>query len=836
MVMFQLAGRTVRHRVAGFAASFAALALAALLVTVCGGLLETGLRSDVPPQRLLTAPILVTGAQSFGGQPLAERGRLPLTLAAKLAAVPGVGHAVGDVSFPVRVLRGGQPAAFPPVEAHGWSSAQLTPYRLIAGRKSSGPGEVVLSQQIAGRLDINAGSRLAVLARGMTLALRVTGIAASKPDQAPTLFFTDARAQALLGRPGQVDTIAVYPGRGTAATVAAQRITAVLPAGSALVLTGAARGRAEFPAAAGQSTNLVPLAAVSGGLMTMVAVFIVASTLALSVQLRRRQIALLRAVGATPGQVRRLVLSETVLLALPAVGLAVLLTQAIGRRLLAAFADHGLVAGRLVYHQGYVPTLSGAAIAVLTGVIAALVAARSAIRVRPVEALATDDAPQQWLTGARLAFGVLMLAGALALALVTALVFDGPVAASTAAPSAILWATGLALLAPAATRPVLSLLGRLAAALAPRTGHLTMLTVRGRAARTAALVTPVMLVTGLATSLLYMQTAQQAAAEHAYARHLRAGLVITSPAGGIPLGAAARARHLPGVAAASPLVTSTGFFNVPPGANPGTVDSIPLQGLDGASAGRVADYPVTAGSLSQLTGDTIAIPSAYRTPGRGLGDTVTLRFGDNATRRLRIVAVFASPRGYPTLLLPADLLAAHTSTGLASQILVTAAAHANRAALANIMRDLAPGVHITGRSATLAAFSAQQQTGAWVSYLFIAAVIAYTTVSLINTTVAATARRRPQLAMLRRIGAGRSQVTRAMTIEAILVSATGIVLGTLVALATLLPFDSALGFPGLPAGPPSIYLTVTASAALLTLLTTRLSTQLLDTRPGRTQP
>jgi len=90
--------------------------------------------------------------------------------------------------------------------------------------------------------------------------------------------------------------------------------------------------------------------------------------------------------------------------------------------------------------------------------------------------------------------------------------------------------------------------------------------------------------------------------------------------------------------------------------------------------------------------------------------------------------------------------------------------------------------------------------------------------------------------MLRRIGAGRSQVTRAMTIEAILVSATGIVLGTLVAAATLLPFDSALGIPGLPAGPPSIYLTITASAALLTLLTTRLSTQLLDTRPGHTQP
>src|SRR5262249_12010693 len=195
-----------------------------------------------------------------------------------------------------------------------------------------GPGEVVLSQQIAGRLDLKTGSILNVLVRGMTLALRVAGIAASTSDQAPTLFLTDSRAQALLGRPGLVDTIAVYPDRGTATTAVDQRLTSVLPAGSALVLTGAGRGRAEFPAAAGQSTNLVPLAAASGGLMTMVAVFIVATTLALSVQLRRRQIALLRAVGATPGQVRRMVLSETVLLAVPAACLALLPTQAIGRR------------------------------------------------------------------------------------------------------------------------------------------------------------------------------------------------------------------------------------------------------------------------------------------------------------------------------------------------------------------------------------------------------------------------------------------------------------------------------------------------------------------------
>jgi putative ABC transport system permease protein len=694
---------------------------------------------------------------------------------------------------------------------------------------------VVLDQRLADRLHLNTNNILNAQAGGTVTAWRVVGLAKPEPAtaQAPAVFVTDTRAQALLGHAGRVDSIAVYPSPGSADSTVADRITAALPHGSVMVLTGAARGKAEFPEAAGQSADLIPLAAVAGGLMTMVAVFIVASTLALSVQLRRRQIALLRAVGATPGQLRRLVLSETLLVAIPAVAVGLIPTEPAGRRLLAAFAQHGLAAERLVYHQSFIPTLTGVGVAVLTALAAALVAARSALRVRPVEALTSDDTPQPWLNWPRLVFGLLTFAGAAALAVVTALVFDGPIAASTAAPSAMLWAISLSLLAPAVTRPVVALLGRVAAVLAPRTGHLTMLTMRGRGARTAALITPVMLATGLTSSLLYMQTSLQAATEHACAQQLRADLVLTSRTAGIPLGVAAKVSRLPGVAAASPLVTSSGFFNVPPGADQENVDSIPLVGLDGPAASQVTSYPVRAGNLARLTGDTIAISAGYLRRGRDLGDTVMLRFGDDTTARLRVVAVFTSRRGYPLLLLPAGLLAAHTSTGLAGQVLVAAKPHASLTSLEQHLRRYAPGTQVSNRAATLAAFAAQQQTGAWVNYLFIGALIGYVTVSLISTTIAGTARRRPQLQMLRRIGANRGQVTRAMTIEAGLVAGAGIVLGTLVALATLLPFDSALGVPGLPAGPWWIYLTVTAAATAVTVLVTRLTVKFLRTGPAQ---
>jgi putative ABC transport system permease protein len=838
MVTLGLAGRTLRAHVAGFVASFLALALGALLVTVCAGLLETGIRSDIPAQRLRTAPVLVTGVQDYRGEALAERDRLPGRVADQLAEVPGVARAVADVSFPVRVLepgirgQAGPLTGGPDVTGHGWSSARLTPFRLVSGRAPAGPGDVVVDAALAARLHLATGRALPVVADGKAVTLRVTGVAAAADAQAPSVFVTDARAQSLLPRPGRFDTVAVYPGPGVSAAGRARRVSRALPPGTALVLTGARRGRAEFPAAAGQSTDLIALASVSGGLMILVAVFIVASTLALSVQLRRRQIALLRAVGATPAQLRRMVLAETLLLAGPAAAAGVLPTWVAGRRLLAALAEHGLAASRLAYHQGVVATVTGAAIAVVTGLVAARVAAREAIRVRPVEALAAEDGPAPRASRARIAFGLLFLAGAVALALVTGLVFDGPVAASTAAPSAMLWAISLGLLGPVIARPVLWLPARIAAALAPRAGHVAMLTVRSRSARAAAMITPVMLATGLICALLYMQTAQQAASGHAYARQLRADLVIYAPGGLSPSVAAAAAR-LPGVRAVSPLVTSDGFVNVPRGANPDDVNDIPLEGISGAAAGQVTGFAVRTGSLAALRGNAIAIPSDQERPGRRRGDLVTVRFGDNDTARLRIVATVATARGYPVLLLPAALLAAHTTTGLASQVLVATDGNVTAAALQRAVRGVAPGAVVSGRPAALTAFDAGQQSGAWVSYLLIGALAAYTAVSLVNTTVASIARRRPQLRLLRLVGASRRQMARAMTIDAILVSVAGIALGTVVALATLLPFDRALGSPGLPAGPRWIYLAVAGTAAVLTIGVTQVATRLASTSPGR---
>src|SRR6201999_3975591 len=92
--------------------------------------LETIPRTQPPVERYASTAAVVTGQQTVGADhdvPLTERARVSSALTTRLAAVPGVRAAIGDVSIPARL--GDRTAV-----AHGWSSAALTPYVLTAGR------------------------------------------------------------------------------------------------------------------------------------------------------------------------------------------------------------------------------------------------------------------------------------------------------------------------------------------------------------------------------------------------------------------------------------------------------------------------------------------------------------------------------------------------------------------------------------------------------------------------------------------------------------------------------------------------------------------------------
>src|SRR3954449_2471661 len=137
--MLRLGILTARGRFAAFTGAFVALMAAAVLTMAWGMQLEAVLRGHPPVERYVGAAAVVAGQQTVGADHdvlLTERARVDADLTARLAAVPGVKAAIGDVSVPVHL--GNRDAA-----AHGWASAALTPYVPTAGRAPAGPGEAV---------------------------------------------------------------------------------------------------------------------------------------------------------------------------------------------------------------------------------------------------------------------------------------------------------------------------------------------------------------------------------------------------------------------------------------------------------------------------------------------------------------------------------------------------------------------------------------------------------------------------------------------------------------------------------------------------------------------
>lgn len=811
--------RSLRHRKSGFIATFVAVVFGTAIVMACGGLMETGIRSNVDPQRLAGTSLVVTGKQSHlrpgaeDATPLPERVGVPVDMLAKIRSVQGVSSAVGDYTFTAV----GQSVA----EGHNWSSAALAPYHLTTGHAPRSGQVVVASGKV--------GHHLTLLINGEPKTFTISGIA---PQASGHAFFSDDEAAQLVRNPARYADVGVQVASGTNLGDVRKSLEKV--DGNLTVRAGVDRGLAEHPDAESRKTALIAVAGSFGGIAAMTMMFVVASTLALAAQHREREFALLRGIGTTPGQVRRMILGEALLVSLPAVAVGAVPGIFLGRFLFDQLSTHGVASPVIEFSQGLIPFAAGAGAAVLAAVGAALIAARKSAKIRPVEALAEASLQRKWFGWIRLLFGLLFLGGGLALLIVTATVMSGPLAASTAGPSILCWAIGVALLGPFWTKVVLAFWRWPVQALTRVNGRLAIRNLSARSVAMSAAVMPVMLAVGISTANLYMQTTQVHASSEAFTRDLRADAVLVSDAGLSPA-LLQQVRAVPGVASASAYVRSIGAVDEPRNA-PFDEDGAPVIGVDAQGADGTAPVRLTSGSLTGLTGSTIAIPDYMATKtGQGVGSDVTMTLGDGTTVKLRVVATFAAERGYETIIMPASLVAAHTTDGLTKQILVRAAPGADvRPGLAKLAAAH-PSVQVSDRSTLVSANAEDLQTQAWVNYMLVGMLIAYTAVSVVNTLVSSTLRRRREFALQRLTGSTRFQVLRMLWTESTLITLAGVTLGTAIALACLMPFSAKVSTSAFPTGPLWIYGVIVGAATLLTFGST-LVPAITTLRHAPTQP
>ncbi|MGW1774252.1 FtsX-like permease family protein [Streptomyces sp. NPDC002104] len=781
-----LARAVLRFRPAAFAGTFVALFLAVGIVSACGILLETGARASTPPTRYAEAPVVVAADQQARlrmghgdgayevAAPLPDRARVDAALLERLAPL---GRAVPDVVFPVRDAAGGT------LDGSGWGSTAFSPTELRSGRAPAGPGEVVLGGADGPdrvTLDTPAGPR----------PFRVVG----RADRAGA-WFTDTEARTLSGHPDGLDAIVLF---GTDAARARAAVE-----GRAQVLTGDAR--ALDPRLEGAREVLTGLGGSFGGIATLVAVFTAAGTVALSVGQRSREFALLRAVGATPRQIRRTVATEALLVAPAAGALGCVPGIALASWWFGQLKAKGAVPAGVDLTVSWIPLVSATALGVIAALIAGWAASRRPARIRPGLALAASAVERLRPGWIRTPLGIAALAGGAACARLAA-TSSGPDAANAALGVVMLFMLAVALLGPLIAGACAALFGLpLRAGGAP--AALAAANSRTHARRLASAITPIVLAMAFSSTLVFLHTSE----DRAVLRQQEAGLLADHvvPLGGANRPAAADHPALDrAVAAGAVALTRTSVLAVVGSGGDRSFHTASAQGVTGDLA-TVQDLGVRSGDLSRLAPGTVAIDRtlAEATHTR-TGDRIPLRLPDGTPVTPEIVAVYTRGLGLGEVTLPAADLAGRTTAGGPTELLVRG-----------------PAPEGLGPVLSAAAWTSQQsvdrQLNAWANTTMAAVLGGFAAVAAANTLVMTVLDRRRELRTLRLIGTTRRQILQMLSWEALLVSGTGIALGSAIALATLTPLTKATTGTA-PYVPPLVYGSFVAAALTLALAATTL--------------
>ena len=799
--MLRLAVLSARGRLGAFTGALIALFAAAVLSMAWGMQLESILRTHPPVERYASAAAVVTGQQKAGVDHdvlLGERARVSSALAARLAAVPGVRSAIGDVSVPAEL---GDRAAV----AHGWSSAALTPYVLSAGRPPAGPDEVVAGYPAT------LGARLTLAATGPARTVTVVGIARPRHpvSQQTAIFLTDTEATRLAGYPGRVDAIGVLAAPGFDVS----RLRAA--AGGAQVLTGGGRGAAEYPELERSRTVLIPVTAAFGGLAMFIAIFVVAGTLGLSIQQREREIALMRAVAATPGQIRRMIAWEAAIVALAGSAAGIWPGIVLGRAIAHGLMSHGIVPPNFTLDYDWLPAAAAIVGGVATALLAVLAAGRRASRVPPTLAL-TDAAAEPRLLGpGRIIGGLIALAAAVPLFAVSTTTTDPQTAAATSEINAVFLVVAAAFFGPVVAYAVARLLAPALTALSPVGGFLAAANLGAATRRFSSASTPLVLTIALSCTFYFGFTTIEHATSQQQSAALTGQLAVTSAGSGLPAAALADTRATPGVRSAVALTSTT------LGPSLGATDTLPAQILTGGQGGGL-DVGVIAGTLSALHGDTIALGRHRADAAHArVGDRVAIMLGDGTATHATVVAIYTRDLAFGDALLAPELAAGHLTTPLLNEILIHTGQPA--AVATGRLRALAqryPGLHVSDSASLVTANAASDALDHWFGPFFVAMIFAFTSIAVANTLVMIALRRRRELALLRLTGATTRQVRSMARWEAILIITIGLGIGLAITATALLPLSHALtgGFrPYAPAGWVAAILGVSALLALVAL-------------------
>ncbi|CAO5248578.1 ABC transporter permease [Frankia sp. AgKG'84/4] len=715
--------------------------------------------------------------------PASDAGRppLPATIVATVAGVDGVRAAVGTVTGQAVLIdptTGKPPKTGAPGIGQNWTGAQPTATERIVEGHAPGPGEIVVDKASARKLHLTVGGKVSVQTKAAPVAYTLAGTF-EVPGQdgfggASVTAFDTATAQRLLLAPNQFSAVHIAAADGLGQQELRTRVAAALPAGIEAI-TGEQladeSASAIQQAIGGFSIFLLVFAAIS----VFVGAFIIFNTFTMLVAQRVRELALLRAIGASRRQVQVSLQVEAAVVGtagataglVVGAGLAVLLRAAVG-----AFGVD-LPNGALVFAPRTI--VVAYAVGVVITCVAAYIPARKAASVPPVAAMReTFVLPARSLRLRAIAGCVLSALGVLLLVAGTASAGKtGAIAVGVGAAGIFL---GVATLSPQLSSPVIRVLGVPFISVFGTTGRLGRENAMRNPRRTASTASALMIGLALVSAFSILGQSIKESVSSTVKNSLGADFYLTTQGFGTGFSGQV-VRDLsgqPGIDVATGLRGGAAKVND---------HTIALLAGDPAGLLDVLAIKKVAGDINALGDGTILAESTTaKNEHLTVGQKVKVAFADG-TEELTLAGTYKKSQVAGSWIVSTAQFARHNHDDLDQFVLIKRAAGADPAAVrAEIDKVVKPfgTVEVRDQSEFVAQQEKQVDQLLGFIYVLLALAVIIALFGIVNTLALSVIERTREIGLLRAIGMSRGQMRAMVVMESTIISVFGAVLGVAV--------------------------------------------------------
>ena len=766
-----------------------------------------------------TVDLYVRGETEFANEVVP----IPAEILDDVKAVDGIGNAVGTIQgFAQFIDADGDPVGGQaPTFGFSWvpGAEDLSPLTIKEGRPPDAAGEVMMDAGTASMNGFQIGQTVDVILVTGTEEFEIVGLAGFGDEDnilgSTIAIFDEPTAFRVFDSPNQYASISAAADGTVALETLVDRVNDVLPSGFEAV-TAETQGeddQAEFQEAIGfLSTALLVFA----GIAVLVGGFIIYNTFSIIIAQRMKEMALLRAVGATNRQVTRMVVVEAVIVGLVASAIGVLAGVGLTMLIRAAFDATGVSfpQGPLTIRPNTV--ITGMIVGLVVTLFSAVIPARQAARIPPVAAIseATVGGPRSMRTRI---IAASIMTGVGAIVLFIGLFGGGGSALQLTGLGAVIVFFGVAGLSPLIARRTARIIGAPLPRIYGVTGTLARENSVRRPRRTAATASALMIgvavvsvVAILASSIKQSITDQITENFGTVDFQIQSSAFADPSTVGVSPAVSEELATVPEVAVVSPM--KFGFWRNEDGSDR------QLIAVDPATLEQVFVAQVQTGAVADLQGGGVLLQTgAAEDLEVAVGDSITMEFPLTGTEQVPVVGTFAG-EGLSNYLISNASFGERFSNKLDFFVFVNLAdgveLATGRAAVERVLEPY-PNVELSDQAEFIESQKAQIDVLLTIINALLLLAILIALLGIANTLALSIFERKRELGLLRAVGMTRRQVRRMIRWEAVITALYGAFLGLVLGIVLGWAVVTALSDEGLNFGFPfQLLITYVIAAAI----------------------